>query len=284
MIAASTTLTGPAPAVSGFDRQEIGLRTGVTLEYVRHGDPSGVPVIFLHGITDSWRSFEWMFPQLAPGIDAYAVSLRGHGGSSRPQHGYAPADFARDVEAFMDALGLASAVVVGHSMGSAVALRFAVAYPFRTRALVLIGAVAAWAANPAAHEVMTAVAAFGERVDPAFARDFQLSTLATAVPPELIEVAVEESMRVPVHVWKRAFAGLASADVRREMHRISVPTLLIWGARETFATRAEQEELILGIRGARLLVYELAGHAVHWDEPGRVARDVSAFVRRLRPL
>jgi non-heme chloroperoxidase len=281
MIPASMTPTAPAAVLSGFDRREIGLRTGVTLEYVRHGDPTGVPVIFLHGITDSWRSFEWMLPQLAPGIDAYAVSLRGHGGSGRPTHGYAPADFARDVDAFMDAVGLPSAIVAGHSMGSAVALRFALEYPYRTRALVLIGAVAAWAANPAASEVMAAVAAF-EHVDPAFARDFQLSTIATAVPPELIEIAVEESLRVPLHVWKGAFAGLASADVRRELHKIAVPTLLIWGARETFATRAEQEELVLGVRGARLLVYELAGHAVHWDEPARVARDVAAFAGRLR--
>jgi pimeloyl-ACP methyl ester carboxylesterase len=128
---------------------------------------------------------------------------------------------------------------------------------------------------------MAAVAAF-EHVDPAFAREFQLSTVATAVPPELIETAVEESLRVPLHVWKGAFAGLASADVRRELHKIAVPTLLIWGARETFATRAEQEELVLGVRGARLLVYELAGHAVHWDEPARVARDVAAFAGRLR--
>lgn len=267
--------------VSGFTPTLIGLRTGVTLEYVRHGDPTGVPVIFLHGITDSWRSFEWMLPRLASGIDAYAVSLRGHGGSGKPKQGYAPADFARDVEAFMDAVGLPSAVVAGHSMGSAVALRFALEYPFRTRALVLIGALAAWAPNPAVAEVMRVVAAF-DWVNPAFAREFQLSTIASAVPPELIEVAVEESLRVPLHVWKGAFAGLAAADVSRELHRIVVPTLVIWGGKETFARRSEQDELIRGIRRARLLVYELAGHAVHWDEPARVARDVSAFVGKLR--
>ena len=54
--------------------------------------PSGVPVIFLHGITDSWRSFEGMLPHLPAGVDAYAVSLRGHGGSGLPAHGYRAAD------------------------------------------------------------------------------------------------------------------------------------------------------------------------------------------------
>ena len=278
-MASSFDLASGSDVASGFSRKSIDLRTGVTLEYVRHGEPSGVPVIFLHGITDSWRSFEWVLPHMPPGMDAYAVSLRGHGGSGRPAHGYGPTDFARDVDAFMDALGIRSAVVVGHSMGSAVAQRFALDYPSRTRALVLIGAVASWGANPAVQDVMAAVAAFSDRVDPAFAREFQEGTVATPMPPELIDVAVEESLRVPVHVWKEAFASLGSADVSKDLGRIRVPALVIWGARETFATRGEQEELVAGITGARLVVYGEAGHAVHWEEPGRVARDIGTFVR-----
>lgn len=273
-----------ATVATGFSRKNIDLRTGVTLEYVRHGEPSGVPVIFLHGITDSWRSFEGTLPHLPPGVDAYAVSLRGHGGSGQPAHGYRAADFAGDVDAFMDALSIPSAVVVGHSMGSAVALRLAVDYPVRTRALVLIGAVAKWGANSAVQEVMAAVAAFGDRVDPAFAREFQVSTVATPVPPGLIDSAVDESLRVPMHVWKGAFAGLAFADVSKDLHKITAPTLLIWGAKETFATRSEQEELVRGITGARLVVYDAAGHAVHWEEPDRVAADIGRFVAAINEV
>ena len=60
------------------------LPTGVTLSYVEQGDPSGTPVILLHGITDSRRSFETMMPGLPRSLRVFAISQRGHGDSSKP--------------------------------------------------------------------------------------------------------------------------------------------------------------------------------------------------------
>ena len=264
-------------AASAFSRKDITLSSGITLEYVRRGDPSGVPVVFLHGITDSWRSFEWMLPHLPDSINAYAVSVRGHGGSDRPAHGYEMEDFARDIDGFLERLGHRSAVIVGHSMGSGVALRLALDYPSRVRALVLMGALSNWRGAPAVDELLDTVARFGDTIEPAFAREFQLSTVATSVPA-IIEVAVEESLRVPARVWKEAFAANARFDVSGEVRNITAPTLIIFGGRETIAPREQQDELLRGIKRSRLVVYEDAGHAVHWDEPERVARDVAAFV------
>ena len=84
----------------------LNLATGVTLEYVERGDPDGTPVIFLHGVTDSWRSFEHVLPHLPPSIRAIAITQRGHGDSSRPDAGYAYGDFAADVAALLDAVGV----------------------------------------------------------------------------------------------------------------------------------------------------------------------------------
>ncbi|MEQ9814027.1 MAG: alpha/beta fold hydrolase [Azospirillaceae bacterium] len=78
-------------------------------------------MLLLHGLSDSWRSFELALPHLPDSIRVFALSLRGHGDSRRPEAGYHFRDFAADVAAFMDALDLESTVVVGHSMGSAVA-------------------------------------------------------------------------------------------------------------------------------------------------------------------
>jgi pimeloyl-ACP methyl ester carboxylesterase len=267
-------------AVAGFSRNDITLSSGITLEYVRRGDASGVPVIFLHGVTDSWRSFEWMLPHLPSTINAYAISVRGHGGSDRPAHGYDAEDFARDINGFMERLEIPSAVVVGHSMGSGIALQFALEYPSRTRALVLMGAMSKWGGTADIDDLVAAVARFGDKVDPAFVLEFQLSTVATSVP-DIIEVAVEESLRVPARVWQAAFAGIARFDVSKELSTITVPTLVLWGGKETIATFAEQEVLVRGLRRARLRVYDDAGHAIHWDEPERVARDIAGFVNEL---
>ena len=109
------------------------LPTGVRLQYIDNGDPDGVPVLLLPGYSDSWRAFEPVLPHLPGSIRAIAVSQRGHGDSSRPTAGYGTDDFAADAVALMDAIGLESAVVAGHSMGAAVAQRMALDHPERPR-------------------------------------------------------------------------------------------------------------------------------------------------------
>lgn len=132
----------------------ISLPTGVTLEYAERGSARpGVPVLFLHGVTDSWRSFESVFPELPPDIHAYALSQRGHGDSSRPAAGYRYQDMADDLRAFMDAIQVPAAMVVGHSMGSLVAQRFVIDNPTRTAGLVLM---CGWATLFGAREGPTA--------------------------------------------------------------------------------------------------------------------------------
>src|SRR5262244_1089975 len=117
--------------------RSIALPSGVRLSYVEQGNPSGIPVLFLHGVTDSWHSFEPVLPHLPTSLHAFALSQRGHGDADRPVTGYYPQGFAADLAAFIDALSLGPAVIVGHSMGSYIAQRFALDYPDRTLGLVL---------------------------------------------------------------------------------------------------------------------------------------------------
>ena len=77
-------------------QKRLKLSTGVELAYVEQGDPAGVPVIFLHGITDSWHSFEPVLPHLPETIHAFALSQRGHGEADRPEAGYQPQNFAAE--------------------------------------------------------------------------------------------------------------------------------------------------------------------------------------------
>lgn len=157
----------------------VSLATGVTLPYAVQGDPAGIPVILLHGGTDSWHSYELLLPHLPPPIRAYALTQRGHGDADRPVSGYAPGDFAADLVAFMDALEIPSAVLVGHSLSTGIAARVAMDHPERVRGLVLIGAFRNWRHAPDfiawIHE---AIEPLTDPVDPAFAHEFQESTLA----------------------------------------------------------------------------------------------------------
>lgn len=258
----------------------VTLRTGVTLNYVEHGKPSGVPVILLHGVTDSWRSFEPLLDRLPDTIRALAVSQRGHGASSKPADGYRYEDMAADLAAFMDALALPAAVIVGHSMGAMVAQRFAADHPQRVAGLVLMGAPRTLHRHPAVQELWDAtLSRLTDPVDADFVREFQLSTLARPVPDEFLETVVHQSLLVPARIWRATFSGfLATPDFSAELRRLQAPTLIAWGELDAYTGRADQEALHATIPGSRLLVYPGGGHAFHWEAPDLFAADLVTFV------
>lgn len=95
-------------------------------------------------------------------------------------------------------------------MGSYVAQRFAIDYPQRTQALVPAGSF--------------------------------------TTPPAFLDLAVNESLKVPARVWRAAFAGLMQADHRALLGRIKAPTLIVWGEKETYFLCPNQDALTAAIK------------------------------------
>jgi alpha/beta hydrolase fold len=105
------------------------LASGPQVHYAEQGDSGGEPIVFLPGYTDSWFSYSRVLPLLPARYHAYAVDQRGHGDSERPDCCYTVEDFAADVVAFLDAVGVERATLVGHSASCLVARRVAEAHP-----------------------------------------------------------------------------------------------------------------------------------------------------------
>ena len=259
----------------------VELPNGIELPYVEQGDPSGVPVLFLHGYTDSWRSFEGVLNHLPESIHAFALSQRGHGDAIRPLTGYHPSDFAADLAVFMDILELEKAVIAGHCMGSYVAQGFGIDYPERTRGIVLMASFTTLRGNPQLAELRDAVSNLTDPIDPGFVREFQMSTLAQPVPRAFFDTVVRESLKLPARVWRAALKGLMEADFSRDLGRINAPTLIVWGDQDVLFLRSDQEALAAAIPGSRLIVYPGAGHALHWEDPRRFAADLADFTESL---
>ncbi|HEU5098376.1 MAG TPA: alpha/beta hydrolase [Roseiflexaceae bacterium] len=257
---------------------ETHLTTGVRLQYAEQGDAAAHPIILLHGITDSWFSFSRVLPALAATYHVFALSQRGHGDSDRPKQGYTMPDFAADVVAFLDALGLERATVVGHSMGSLVAQQVALAAPQRVARLVLIGAAANARNINGASELQEAFDALEDPVPADFAREFQASTAYQPLPDGFLDRMVAESLKVPARVWSAAAAGSLGADYTAQLGRIQAPTLILWGAQDAYFPRAEQDALVGGLAKAVLKVYEDIGHCPHWERPEQFVCDLDAFI------
>jgi pimeloyl-ACP methyl ester carboxylesterase len=251
------------------------LRDGLELPYVEQGDPDGVPVVLLHGWVDSRRCFDRVMAVLPEPIHAFAFDQRGHGDAPKPSDGYALRDFADDVGAFMDAVGLDAAVLAGASSGGYVAQRFAVDTPGRTLGLALVGSPRSLRGpRPPFADVL---ARLDDPIDAAFARELSEEMVAREVPNAVMATLCEENLKAPARVWRDAFEGLLAADPPLDTGRISAPTLIIWGARDSLLPRGDQEAMATEIPGARFVVYPDLGHLPAVEAPERVAADITAL-------
>jgi pimeloyl-ACP methyl ester carboxylesterase len=249
---------------------------GVNLPYAEQGSPDGAPVVLLHGITDSWRSFEPVLEHLPADVRAFAVTQRGQGDASRPGF-YGLEELVADVAAFLDVLGIGSAVLCGHSMGSIVATRFAIDHPERTAGLVVMGGAPTFTALDF-EEMSRELATLTDPVDVDYLRGFQESTLARPIPADFLDLAVAESAKVSAATFRGLWHETVLTDFSASLGSIAVPALVVWGERDSFIPRGAAEALAAAIPGARLSVYAGAGHAMHWEEPARFAAELSAFV------
>ncbi|HSK71010.1 MAG TPA: alpha/beta hydrolase [Pyrinomonadaceae bacterium] len=266
-----------------FNVKNAELSNGINLQYVERGDASGVPVIFLHGITDSWRSFELLLPHLPESIRAFALTQRGHGDSDKPETGYLPQDFAADVARFMDAVGLESAVIVGHSMGSFNAQRFAIDFSERALGIVLIDSFVNCRDNPNVTEFYeTEILKLTELVPVELVREFQESTFAQPIPADFLETVINESLKLPARLWKETFKGLISTDFSDELGKIEAPTLIVWGEKDAYFPRSDQERLLEKIANSELLIYPGVGHTPQWEVPKKLAADLVRFIENLK--
>jgi len=253
---------------------DVRLPSGIRLHYIEQGPASGPAILLLHGYTDSSGSWGLVMPLLPPEMRVVALDQRGHGFSDRPEGAYTVDDFATDALEAMDALQIASATVVGHSMGSFVARRVAERAPDRVSHLVLLGS-APTADNAAVREVLQAVNALKDPVDPAFVREFQLSTAAKPVPPDFMAARIVNSQNMPAHVWKSALGSLVGY---RPSAAITCPTLVIGGDADSVFSKEEQAALAREIPGAVLDLEPGIGHALNWEDPDRFVASLLRFL------
>ncbi|MEU8984752.1 alpha/beta hydrolase [Streptomyces sp. NPDC048309] len=259
------------------------VRDGLTLPYAEAGYPGGTPVVFVHGLADSWWSFEPLLRRLPASLHGYALSQRGHGDADRPPDGYTPEDFASDLVAFLDAVGIRRTLLVGSSSGGVAARMVAGSHPDRISGLVLIGVPGTLTDKPAVTGLQERVQGLSDPVPRAFVEELMNGMAAGPVARGLMETMIDEHLKVPAYVWQETLRGLLEADLRATLAGILVPTLLLWGEQDDILPRSDQQTILDAIHGARLLTYEGSGHGLHWEKPDRVVADIAAFAHHIDP-
>ena len=228
-------LPAPHAIAAGKDaKQRIALKSGIQMAYREDGPKTGPPVILLHGLGDTGRSWSLPLHMLAQGHHLYILDLRGHGQSDAPACCYSFSDFAYDVIVFMDAKKIDRATIVGHSLGSFIAQHLAAAHPNRVNRLVLLGSSDTTVGTEFADWLWGKTEGFESGLPAPFLDEWVSNP--TPVSQDFIAEVKKETEEVPVHVWK-SVARVFLTENHSRSGEIKAPTLVLWERRTRYSRR-----------------------------------------------
>lgn len=239
--------------------------------YLTGGQISGDAVlVFIHGAGGSSEQWAYQIGNLRPQTGAIALDLPGHGRSA----GDARSDIGAYAEVtinFLRRLTSAPLVVVGHSMGGAIALAMALTYPREVAGLVLVSTGAKL------------------RVHPRF-----LHLLAQGDKPDIIEycfsrhcsseVVREQADRwegVPIRTFYADFLACDRFDIREELPRINCPVLILCGEEDLMTPPKYSQFLAEHIRHSTLKLIPQAGHMLMLEKPAELTKEIQTFFDRI---
>jgi pimeloyl-ACP methyl ester carboxylesterase len=256
---------------------------GTRIRYVDEG--TGPAVILIHGLAASMYSWRHQVPTLADaGFRVIAFDNRGFGFSDKPARGYSNQEYVHLLFALMDSLGVADGVLVGHSMGGAIAADAALTRPDRVRGLVLVDAagvtvrypfmlraarwpVVGWIVDrlrgrAATARILKATYARGSRVTEADVDQYYAPVAQPDFAPALRGVFREFK-----------FDRLAG-----RLGMIAAPTLVMWGAEDRLIPFSVGQAMVAALPRGALVRLADAGHAAPEEQPGAFNRSLLAFL------
>jgi 3-oxoadipate enol-lactonase len=240
---------------------------------------NGPPIVFLHGLALDHRMWQQQVEYFSDSFTCIAVDLRGFGKSSTPTN--APYGFHEDIKTVLDSLHITEPVVlIGFSMGGRAAANFALAYPSRTKALILSDAVVdgyvfkQFSLQP----FMATAAKYG--VDKANELFFNDTLFATArrdsnVYSRMHEMILSYSGWNWVH--KNPVLGL-TPPAMQQLEKLKMPVLIITGEYDTADFRQIGDELHKGIKQSVKKEIAGAGHMCNMEKPKVYNATVRAFL------
>jgi len=242
----------------------------------RAGRRDGEAVVLIHGLGQNGAQ-DWskLIPALAERYDVYALDLPGFGQSDKGNHLYSPDNFARVIEAVVARHVSRPFVLIGHSMGGAVSLGYAAAYPSRVNRMILVDMAGVLHRSVYSEFLSRLGAQLATGVYPEDAPWFSSLVRTVLTRVESIPFSSQIVLQIPA-MRQRLLKGdpnaiaayaLVEHDFSRALRGVKAPTLVIWGSEDRVAPLRTGELAAATIPGARLAVIRGAGHIPQLQVP-----------------
>ncbi len=262
------------------------LDTGETTINYAEGEPSGDPIVFIHGIGGRWQAWSQEIGLVSSAWHPFAVDLRGHGKSAHTTAGYLFRDYPRDVIALLEARVDRPAVLVGHSLGGVTAVGVAASRPDLVRAAVLEDPPLwvqqrADGENPSLSVFAAQQALILERLGP----EAMAARLAEITPEQdaaAIRSRVACLQTLDPEVYTSAVSGRSGEDFDPDaaLRAIECPVLLMQAdpARGSALRDGDATRAAGALRDCTLVKFDGVGHGIHRGDPARFRRVLFDFL------
>ena len=249
-------------------------------------------ILLVHGIgQEAARDFREHIAWLKKSFHVVALDLPGFGQSDKANVLYSPGNYARVLKQVAGRFMHGPFVLVGHSMGAVVSLRYAAAYPDDVLRLVVIDAPGVLHSSSTTGQYLAYLGM--EFIPPAADPRDWLTNLARKLlaplerlhlDPQII-LASAQLRQTLLGADPAKIAGLAvvSENLQQELPKIRAETLIVWGAQDTLAPVRTGKVLALKLPRARLTVIERAGHELMLEAPERFRAALEPFLERGLP-
>jgi 3-oxoadipate enol-lactonase len=245
----------------------MALINGLDIHHESEGD--GPPIVFVHGLGGTSNVWHAQRVTLSKYFRVIVYDRSGSGRSQRARGPYSVDGWADELACLLDHLAVPSAVVVGHSLGSMVAQRFAGKYASRARALVLAGGEAEL--GPEARQALTerarAIEAQGMLAAVGPWLTAVLSAATREANPALAGLVREMYLANDPGAYAQHCLALRDGDVRGDHPNIVCPTLLTVGDQDAVTPLSWQRQIAAGIADSRIRVIPNTGHMTMLESP-----------------
>ena len=252
----------------------------------RRDDP--IPIVLIHGLSASLHTWEGWVAALKAEHRVISMDLPGSGLTGpNPENDYHIENDTRFMLRFLDALGVQRCILVGNSLGGEIAWHVAAAEPQRVERLVLVDA-AGYALTPKSVPLpfqFASVKSMGWFNRHLLPRNVVESAVRNVygnparITEELVDRYYELALRAGNRgaLIKRIAHMKPGADVER-LKMLTMPTLILWGARDKLIPPEHAEHFHRDIAGSQLVMYEKLGHVPQEEDPNRTVADVQRFL------
>lgn len=249
----------------------------IDVHYLRTGG-NKPPIVLLHGLTANGACWTPLARALEKDYDVIMPDARGHGKSTAPNHGYHYDNLAVDAISLIDALGLVTPVMLGHSMGGMTATLVASQHPKKLRGVVL--ADPTFLTHQRQHEVFQSDVAEQHRRILSGPKEDLLADLQSRHSHrsrEIIELLVQARFQTSIHAFE--ILRPPNPDYKLLIKALEVPSLLVFGDVGSVVTPEIASELAGLNPLLKAMQIKDAGHGIQYDQPERLSAVVQNFLR-----